>query len=173
MKRSVRSLGYAQIKLWYILAIMDTLLFQYCQKIVVFSDDFSRVLLAKRQGEQDYDGVFTFIGGKLETTDGGIIEGLRRENNEEVGAAARIAVLPTLTSNIYFQKKDGHHMLLPHYAAHYTGGEIALNEEYSEYAWVAIEELSDFEPKIDNIPESVRLAQQVISLAKDDEWITL
>lgn len=69
--------------------------------MIVFNQDFSAVLLAKRQGEQDYDGVFAFIGGKLETTDGGLIEGLRREKDEEIGADARVSVLPTMTHNIY------------------------------------------------------------------------
>ena len=83
-----------------IIKVMDTLLFQYCQKIIVFNDDCTKVLLAKRQGEQDYDGVYTFIGGKLETTDGSFIEGLRREKNEEIGVEARVSVLPTVTYNV-------------------------------------------------------------------------
>ena len=74
---------------------MDTTLFQYCQKIVLFSQDGSAVLLARRRGEADYDGVFSFIGGKLESTDGGLVNGLRREKNEEIGSAAKIAVVTT------------------------------------------------------------------------------
>ena len=44
-------------------------LFQYCQKLIVLSEDKTQVLLAKRKGEADYDGVYSFIGGKMETTD--------------------------------------------------------------------------------------------------------
>lgn len=156
-----------------IIKVMDTLLFQYCQKIIVFNDDCTKVLLAKRQGEQDYDGVYTFIGGKLETTDGSFIEGLRREKNEEIGVEARVSVLPTVTYNVYFQKKDGNHMVLPHYAATYTGGDITINEEYSDFVWAGIQELQEFKPKIENIPYLVDWAKKIIDIANEDEWVEL
>ena len=64
---------------------MEQYNFQYCQKIVVLSKDRTKVLLCKRKGEADYDGIFSFIGGKMETTDISIIEGLKREKDEETG----------------------------------------------------------------------------------------
>jgi len=64
---------------------MDKYLFQYCQKIVVYSEDEASVLLCKRKGEADYDGDFSFIGGKMELSDKDFVAGLRREKNEEVG----------------------------------------------------------------------------------------
>ena len=152
---------------------MNPLLFQYCQKIIVLSDDRTQVLLAKRKGEQDYDGVFSFIGGKLETTDGGFVEGLRREKTEEIGGEARVAVLPNPTYNIYFQKKDGHHMVLPHYVAVYRGGDIQINDEYSEFKWVALDELEQFEPKIENIPEFAQWAESVADASDKKDWVEL
>lgn len=152
---------------------MDSLFFQYCQKIIVFNKDFSEVLLAKRQGEQDYDGVFTFIGGKLETTDGGFIEGLRREKNEEIGADVTVNVLPTITYNIYFEKKDGSHMVLPHYVAVYEGGEITINEEYSAYKWIPMSELETFKPKIDNIPSLAKWAKKIADASDPNEWVCI
>ena len=47
---------------------MNTTLFQYCQKLIILSADKSQVLLTKRKGEADYDGVYSFIGGKMENT---------------------------------------------------------------------------------------------------------
>jgi len=41
------------------------------------------VLLAKRAGEADYDGTWSFIGGKMETTDATLVAGMQREKNEE------------------------------------------------------------------------------------------
>lgn len=157
----------------YYIAMNDPLLFQYCQKTILFSEDNSRVLLAKRKGEQDYDGVFSLIGGKLETTDGGFVEGLKREKNEEIGVGATMLICPTVTYNVYFQKKDGHHMVLPHYIAKYTGGEIVINDEYSEYQWVALEELDAFEPKIENIPAVIAWARRVIPVIRDEEWVAI
>ena len=136
---------------------MEKYNFQYCPKIVIVSSDLTKVFLCKRKGERDYDGVFSFIGGKMERTDASIIAGLSREKNEEVGSGFKIELYPTFSLNLLFQKKDGSPMILPHYLAIYKEGEVNLNaEEYSEYAWVEITNLEKFEPKIETIPEAVR-----------------
>jgi hypothetical protein len=89
----------------------------------------------------------------METTDGSIVEGLRREKNEEVGVDFKIKIFPSFTTNGFFIKKDGNSMILPHYYAVYESGNIRLNEEYSEYKRVPLSEIKDFEPKIHTIPE--------------------
>ena len=139
--------------------------FQYCQKIVVYSADGKNVLLCKRKGESDFDEVFSFIGGKMEVEDGDFISWLRREKNEEVGEDFKIKIYPTFTTNSYFIKKDGSAMVLPHYYAIYDSGEIQLNEEYSEYRRVPLQDIEDFEPKIPTIPgvlEKFALLKEII-----------
>jgi hypothetical protein len=131
---------------------MENLLFQYCQKIVVYSQDGKSVLLCKRKGEADFDGTFSFIWGKMERSDGAIIEWLRREKNEEVGENFKIKIFPAFTTNEFFFKKDGNAMVLPHYYAIHESGDIVLNDEYSEYQRVPLTEIKDFEPKIYTIP---------------------
>jgi ADP-ribose pyrophosphatase YjhB (NUDIX family) len=79
----------------------DTTLFQYCQKLVLFRNDGREVLLAKRTGEADYDGTYTFVGGKMETTDADIVAGLKREKDEEIGSEAQISVYPKVSYNVY------------------------------------------------------------------------
>ena len=138
----------------------ENLSFQYCQKIVVFDKD-DRVLLAKRKGEADYDGVFSFIGGKMETSDDGLLEGVKREKQEEIGRLAVLLVAPHLSFNVHFTKSDGSAMILPHLYAEYINGPLELNEEYSEFQWVPLEELNDFEPKIDTIPQAVEYAKRL------------
>jgi len=127
--------------------------FQYCQKLVIYSKDESSVLLCKRKDEADFDGAFSFIGGKMENTDSGIIDGLQREKDEEVGKDFNIKVFPFFTTNIFFVKKDGSAMILPHFYAIHTAGDIVLNEEYSEYTWVSLEDVDNFEPKINTISD--------------------
>jgi ADP-ribose pyrophosphatase YjhB (NUDIX family) len=146
---------------------MSNLNFQYCQKIVVFSNDKNSVLLCKRKGEQDYDGVYSFIGGKMETTDESIIDGLQREKNEEVGEDFKVKIYPEFTTNLLFRKKDGNSMILPHYYAVHESGEITLNEEYADYVWVQLAELDSFEPKIPSITDVV------ISLKKLEQLNTI
>lgn len=151
------------------------LLFQYCPKIVLFSADKTKVLLAKRQGEQDYDGTFSFIGGKTETTDDSLIAGLHREKNEEIGEAAKISIAPYISChNVLFRKKDGNSMVLPHHIATFVGGEITLNpDEYAEYQWVPIENLEQFEPKVENIAMVVQKAQQLLAVLKPTDFVEI
>lgn len=147
--------------------------FLYCPKIVVFSADESSVLLCRRRSEEDYDGVFSFIGGKMQVSDETIIDGLKREKDEEVGEGFKIKICPTYTTNVLFRKKDGSSMILPHYYAAHTGGEIKLSEEYSEYRWVKLDELKGFEPLIPNIPEVVEKMQRVKKCFRDDEFVVI
>lgn len=143
-------------------------LFQYCQKLVILSEDKTKVLLAKRQGEADYDGTYTFIGGKMETTDASILAGMKREKDEEIGGSATIKILPNETYNLLFRKKDGNSMIIPHIAGIFVSGKIQLNDEYSDYKWVPIAELETFKPKIENIPQITQWAIQKLSAPIDD-----
>jgi len=152
---------------------MEKFLFMYCQKIIVFSEDGASILLAKRQGEQDYDGVYTFIGGKMERSDKTLLDALRREKTEEVGAKLKLDICLTVNRTIEFTRKDGHRVILPHYIARSRGGEVVLNEEYSDYAWVPVEKLASFSPLIDNIPDFVAWAQRMLPTLTDDDWTSM
>lgn len=148
-------------------------LFQFCQKLVVFSADQRSVLFARRKGEADFDEFWSLIGGKMETTDGGIVEGIRREKDEEVGADFRMRVAPMFSCyNAHFQKKNGIHMVLPHYVAVHEGGDIVLNEsEYSDYKWVTLEELDALMPKVDNTADVIKNALRILPLLTDDDFV--
>ncbi|NOZ43774.1 MAG: NUDIX domain-containing protein [bacterium] len=100
----------------------------------------------------------------METSDIDIIAGLQREKDEEVGINFKIKLSPVFTTNAFFRKKDGNVMILPHYLAIHDSGDIELNEEYSEYKWVLIDELDDFEPKIPNITETVNTLLKLYKL---------
>ena len=150
-----------------------SLLFQYCQKIVVFSKDRKKVLLCKRKGENEYDGIFSFIGGKMETRDSDLLKGLQREKNEEVGKNFMIKLYPHFSTNHYFRKKDGNCMVLPHYYAVHVKGEIKLNEEYSEYAWVPLNSLKKFEPKIHTIVPVVHELKRLEKIMKKKEFVVI
>ncbi len=153
--------------------LVDKYSFQNCQKIVVFSPDNKKVLLAKRKGEKDYDDVYSFIGGKMETDDRDIIEGLRREKIEEVGKEFIIALYPVYNMMKLYLKKDGNYMLLPHYFARYIRGEVKLSAEYSDYKWVPVSELESFEPKIPNISDIVNNLLQIVPLIKEEDLVEI
>lgn len=144
--------------------------FQYCQKIIVFSQDERKILLCKRKGEADFDGIFSFIGGKMETSDKSILEGLKREKDEEVGSDFKIKIYPDFSTNVLFRKQDGNFMILPHYFAIYESGKIILNEEYSEFAWVNLDRIENFEPKIPGISDILRKFELVKNAIKKTKF---
>jgi len=152
---------------------MDKYSFQNCQKIVVFKDNNTKVLLAKRVGESDHNEMYSFIGGKMEITDGGILEGIKREKNEEVGEGFKIKIYPIFNTMNYFVKKDGSYMVLPHYYARYESGEVILNEEYSDYKWVEVAELAEFEPKIETVEIMVKNLLKLVEIIKEEELLLI
>jgi ADP-ribose pyrophosphatase YjhB (NUDIX family) len=152
---------------------MDKYSFQNCQKIVVFSPDNKKVLLARRKGEKDYDEVYSFIGGKMEVSDKNIVEGLRREKTEEVGSKFIIALYPVYNVMNFYVKKDGNSMILPHFYARHVRGEIKLNSEYSDYKWIPVSELKSFEPKIPTILDVVKRLLQIIPLVKEEDLVEI
>ncbi len=130
--------------------------FEYCQKIVVFRNDDTEVLLCKRKWEADYDGVFSFIWGKMETGDVDVLTWIVREVREEIGWDVSLAILPYTYFPLSYVKKNGNAMLLPHYYASYLWWSIILSDEYSTYEWVPVATIDTFEPKIATIPSAVR-----------------
>jgi ADP-ribose pyrophosphatase YjhB (NUDIX family) len=152
---------------------MDIYLFQNCQKIVVFSKNGESVLLAKRKGEADYDEMYSFIGGKMETTDRDILDGLRREKNEEVGEQFKINIYPVFNITKYFIKKDGNAMVLPHYYAQHIEGEVNLSQEYSEIKWILLSDLEQFEPKIENITEIVQKFIDIKKIFQKEDFVMI
>jgi 8-oxo-dGTP pyrophosphatase MutT (NUDIX family) len=148
--------------------------FQFCQKLILFSEDWSKVFLAKRQGEADYDGTYSFICGKMETTDVSIAAGLKREKDEEVGKQFRVKVYMDATNNVLYRKNDGNSMILPHYVAQYVVGEVILNEdEYSDYAWIPVKDLASFEPKVETITEIVAWALRFKDCLGDSDFLEI
>ena len=147
--------------------------FQYCQKIVVFSKDLNSVLLCKRKDEDDFNETYTFIGGKMETSDKDIISAIQREKDEEIGKDFKIELYPKFSNNVNYMKKNSDFMILPHYYARHISGEVKLNEEYSDYKWVDIDDLDVFEPKINNIPETVRILLELRMIMKDEDLIVI
>lgn len=151
----------------------DNTYFQYCQKLVVFNKDYSKVLLAKRKGEADYDGVYSFIGGKMETTDQDFKAGIKREATEEIGKDVRLEVLLDFSFNEFYRKKSGDSMVLPHHVAVYLGGEIKLSDEYSDYVWVDTNNIDNFEPKIVTVASIVHKYLKILNVIGSNQFTKL
>lgn len=150
------------------------LFFHYCPKQIIFSADRQSVLLARRAGEADYEGAFSFIGGKTETTDGGLLEGLQREKNEEIGEDVRIKICWSMSCfQAWYRKKNGNFMVLPHHVAIYLGGQIKLNPyEYDAYKWVPIAEIDQYD-QIPNTPPAVHAAMRLLAILNENDFVEI
>ncbi len=147
--------------------------FLYIQKLVILSADRQSVLLAQRKGEADYNEVYSFIGGKMETTDTSLIAGMKREKDEEIGPNTVVKMFANESYNLLFRKSNGDTAVLPHIAGFFVSGDIELSDEYSAYKWVPIAELAAFEPKIENIPEMVDWAVTKLASASDGQLVEI
>lgn len=149
----------------------STLFFHYCPKQLIFSEDKKSVLMARRAGEADYDGVFSYVGGKTETTDGSLLQGLKREKDEEIGASARVKICWSFSCyQAWYRKANGNYMVLPHHVGIFMGGTIDLNkDEYDDYKWVPIIEIehyNDIPTNVDALHGAVRL----LEILKDEDF---
>lgn len=151
----------------------DSTLFQYCQKLVLFRNKNSEILLARRKDEADFNATYALIGGKLEKNDGSLLAGIKREKDEEIGLNVVVRICPTISYNVYFVKSNGSHMVLPHYYAEYVSGEIQLSDEYEEYKWITVKDLENFSPKISTIPAAVEWALRVKKMISSSDLITI
>lgn len=152
---------------------MDDTHFQFCPKLAIFDREHSRVLLCKRKGEMDYDGVYSLIGGKMEHRDVSIVQGIAREKNEEVGHGFLIRLLPHFSVNVLFQKQDGNKMILPHYYAEHLSGDPKLSDEYSDWKWVPLSALETWTPMVKNIAWIVPLLSRVRVLARTEDLVEI
>jgi hypothetical protein len=130
--------------------------------------------MARRAGEADYDGVYTFIGGKTETTDGGLLAGLKREKDEEIGPEARLKVCYLMSCyQVWYTKKNGNSMILPHHIAIYQEGEIKLNPaEYDDYKWVPVAEVDKFAQIPANVP-AIKAAVRFLPILTDEDFVEI
>jgi len=136
-------------------------------KLVIIKDG-THVLLAKRKGELEYDGVWNFPGGRKERTDANILENLQREKNEELGTSCKIRIYAELAYVTHFIRKDGIPVIVSCFPAIYEGGEIELCEEYSEYKWCPVEDVG-VTPRIPGTEHDLQQTRKLLQIQKDDD----
>jgi len=144
---------------------MSQNLFHYCAKFVVFDPTFTQILLCKRKWEADFNEIFSFPWGKIENSDGDIRKGMQREKNEELWDKCFIRLYKDFCRFAYYVKNDGNHMILPHHICVFEGGEIQINEEYSGYKRIEIDQLD--ESWLNIIPTVVPIIQSLLPYTQE------
>lgn len=133
-----------------------------------------KFLIAKRAAnEKAFPNKWTVPGGKVEFTDYkdlpvasenfkqwyNIVEFvLRKEVREEVGLEIE---KPEYVTDLVFVRPDGYPVMTISYWAKYKSGDVVLNDELSEFAWVTPEEAKTYD-MIDGIPEEIAEATKLI-----------
>lgn len=139
-----------------------------------------KYLITKRaMNKKAFPGLWTVPGGNLELTDYkdkpkdtgshwyNILESLiKREVKEETGLD--IKNLGYLTS-MTFMKPCGTPGLIFSFFAEHDSGEINLNEESIEHAWVDLEEAKKYE-LIEGIYEELVMLDKLLKENKFEEW---
>ncbi len=140
-----------------------------------------KYLIAKRAAHlQAFPNLWTVPGGKLEQTDyknrkhdtsagqwyNVVEDALRREIKEEVGLEiGKINYLASLT----FIRPDGVPALVLSMFADHKEGEVKLNEELVEHAWVTLEEAKSYQ-LIPGIYEEIEMLDKHLKGEKLGEW---
>ncbi len=139
-----------------------------------------KYLIAKRSLEEKaFPGLWTVPGGKIEVDDYkhlpkdtgshwyNIFENaLRREVMEETGI--EIDNIRYLTSLAFF-RPDGIPTIVVSLFADFADGEVVLNSELSEFAWVTPEEAQEYE-FIEGILEEIEMLDKYLKTGKMPVW---
>lgn len=139
-----------------------------------------KYLIAKRSLEEKaFPGLWTVPGGKIEVDDYkdlpkdtgshwyNIFENaLRREVMEETGI--EIDNIRYLTSLAFF-RPDGIPTIVVSLFADFADGEVVLNSELSDFAWVTLEEAREYE-FIEGILEEIEMLDKYLKTGKMPVW---
>ncbi len=153
-------------------------LFYFVANVVIYRDSDKRCLILKRsERETAHPGKYCVPGGKLEWKDldmkhptrmnGDIYDFedaveklLIREVKEESGVD--IEENFHYINSVAFIRPDETPVVLIKLAARYKGGEVGLEDSFSDYAWVDAEEVKGYDC-IKGIPEEVAKTIELFS----------
>jgi 8-oxo-dGTP pyrophosphatase MutT (NUDIX family) len=83
---------------------------------------------------------------------------LRKEVREEVGIEIE---KPHYLTDLVFVRPDGYPVVTLSYWAHYKSGDIKLNHEMSDYAWITAEEAKTYD-MIEGVADEIAQAERAI-----------
>ena len=123
-----------------------------------------KYLIAQRSFEESQmPGYWSLPGGKADRTDGGVQnileKTLMREIAEEVGL--EVEAKPLLIYQTTFIRSTGHHVIEFCFLCHWQSGEARALEDSIAVAWVAPDQLGNFEIS-DQMKERIILADNLL-----------
>lgn len=146
--------------------------------VIIIKD--GKYLIAKRsEKEKAFPGLWTVPGGKIRASDYtstpkdtpdhwyNVLERLcQREVEEEVGL--KIKNIRYLLSLSYIRSDDFPTIILSFYAD-CAGGKVKLSEDLTDYAWVKVAELKNYE-FVPGLREEIEMVDRVVKGEKSGAW---
>ena len=118
-------------------------------------------MLVVRRARSPAKGFYSLPGGRVEFGET-LHTALRREIAEETALTIEIAGLAAWREVLPTTEGGGHFVILS-FAAHWSAGEPALNEELDDFQWIAPDALGELKTT-PGLLEVLRSAQRVLGL---------
>jgi 8-oxo-dGTP diphosphatase len=139
---------------------------------LIYKKDLTYLVTKRAMHKKVMPGKWTIPGGGLTTDDytnlppsssalqwyGVLDRSLRREIREETGLEIGE---PELFENYTFIRPDGIPVLGLTYFAPYLAGEVKLDQDATEFAWIKVEDVDKYD-FIDGITSEIRKANQIL-----------
>jgi len=144
---------------------------------LVYKPDFTYLITKRAMHKKVMPGKWTIPGGGLSMDDyintpsstegakqwyGALERSLRREIKEEVNLEIG---KPELLVDLTFIRPDGIPVLVLSYFASYISGEVKLDEDATEFAWVTLDEARKYD-LIDGIWDEIRQVDEILKSRK-------
>lgn len=153
--------------------IKDKELHRIVTTTIVYNDDFKYLITRRALNKKAMPGMWTVPGGGLTVDDyihtpvttpgqnqwyGALATSLVREIKEEVNIEVE---KPEFLIDITFIRSDGVPVIIFSYFAHYVSGDVKMDEETIDHAWVTLDEAKKYD-LIPGIWEEIRDVEQIL-----------
>jgi 8-oxo-dGTP diphosphatase len=129
---------------------------QLAVSAAIFRDD--KILLVRR-ARSPADGFYSLPGGRVEFGET-LHAALHREVDEETALKIEIAGLAGWREVLPGTSGGGHYLIIS-FAARWTAGEVALNEELDDFRWLAPDAIGDLK-LTDGLLEVIQQAWRLV-----------
>jgi len=130
---------------------------QLAVSAVIFRD--GRVLLVRR-ARSPAKGFYSLPGGRVEFGET-LHAALHREVAEETALQIEISELAGWREVVPAAEGGGHYLIMS-FAARWSAGEVALNEELDDYQWLAVDAIGEMK-LTGGLMEVIRSAQRILA----------
>ncbi len=153
--------------------IKDKELHRITTTTIIYREDFSYLIIKRGMHKKVQPGKWIYPGGGLNTDDyintpsssdkiwrwpRALETSLMREVDEEVGLKIG---KPEFLTDITFLRPDGVPVICFSYFAPYISGEIKLDEDSTDFAWVTLEEAKNYD-LIDGVWDELRQVEEIL-----------